>query len=211
MPRPRSLTTDDLSGAALAVIDRDGIDALTMRAVAKELGMATMALYRYVADRTALEILVVERVFTAVDLTLPPQLTWRDRIRLLLDRTRLAAAEHPDTVPLILRHRHAARAALGLIEAMLSALTAGGLTGLDRVVAQRTLIAYLLGFLQNEHYAALSGPGTAAMATLPSDEFPFLAQTATDARSVPPEDEFNAGLEVILDGLSDRAAPEHDS
>ncbi|MBF6437061.1 TetR/AcrR family transcriptional regulator [Nocardia cyriacigeorgica] len=202
MPRPRSLTTDDLSGAALAVIDRDGLEGLTMRAVAKELGMATMALYRYVADRTALEVLVVERVFAAVDLTVPRQLSWRDRIRLLLDRTRRVAAEHPDTVPLILRHRHSARASLGLIEAMLSTLTDGGLTGIDRVIAQRTLIAYLLGFLQNEHYAALSGAGTAAMAALSSEEFPYLAQTAADARTVAPEREFSAGLDVILDGLT---------
>ncbi|MGK8469198.1 TetR/AcrR family transcriptional regulator [Nocardia cyriacigeorgica] len=208
MPRPRSLTTDDLTGAALAVIDRDGLDALTMRAVAKELGMATMALYRYVADRAALEVLVVQRIFAAIDLTLPPGLDWRDRIRSLLDRTRQASAEHPAAVPLILRHRQSARGSLNLIEAMLSALTDAGLTGADRVIAQRTLIAYLLGFLQNEHYAALSGKGTAVMAALSPQEFPLLAQTAGEAQAVPPETEFNAGLNVILDGLADRAAPE---
>jgi hypothetical protein len=49
------------------------------------------------------------------------------------------------------------------------------------------------------------------MAALPSEEFPFLAQTADDARAVPPEDEFSAGLDVILDGLANRAAPKHDS
>ncbi|MFE3444238.1 TetR/AcrR family transcriptional regulator [Nocardia sp. NPDC059180] len=211
MPRPRSLTTDDLSGAALAVIDRNGLDALTMRAVAKELGTATMALYRYVADRAALEILVVERIFAAIDLTLPPGLDWRERVRVLLNRTRLASAEHPEAVPLILRHRQSARGSLGLIDATLSALTDGGLTGVDRVIAQRTLIGYLLGFLQNEHYGALSGPGTAIMAGLSPEEYPFLAQTAADARTVTPEHEFRAGLDVILAGLADRAAWAHDS
>ncbi|WP_280233539.1 TetR/AcrR family transcriptional regulator [Nocardia cyriacigeorgica] len=211
MPRPRSLTTDDLAAAALAVLDRDGLDALTMRAVAKELGMATMALYRYVADRAALEVLVVERIFAAVDLALSPDLDWRERVRLLMDRTRLASAEHPEAVPLILRHRQSAQGSLGLIEAMLSALTDGGLSGARRVIAQRTLIGYLLGFLQNEHYAALSGPGTAVMAGLSPQEYPLLAQTAADARAVAPEREFRAGLDVILGGLAEQAASVHDS
>ena len=72
MPRPRSLTPDQLASAALAVLDREGLAGLSMRAVAKELGMSTMALYRYVDDREELEGLVVERVLSAVDTT-PPE------------------------------------------------------------------------------------------------------------------------------------------
>src|SRR5476651_2571201 len=51
MPRHRSLTDTDVAVAALAVIDRGGLDAFTMRAVAAELGMATMSIYRYVSNR----------------------------------------------------------------------------------------------------------------------------------------------------------------
>lgn len=75
MPRPRSLTTADLATAALAVLDREGLPALTMRAVAKELGMATMALYRYVRDRDELEVLVADQVFAAIDTALPEEAT----------------------------------------------------------------------------------------------------------------------------------------
>ncbi|ONM48381.1 TetR/AcrR family transcriptional regulator [Nocardia donostiensis] len=206
MPRPRSLSNDQLVAATLAVIDRDGLSALTMRAVAKELGMATMGLYRYVSDRQALEVLVVDHVFHSVDLTLP-DVDWTDRIRLLLGRVRVAVAKHPAVVPLVLRHRQACTGSLRLIETMLSVLTDGGYGGVDRVIAQRTLIDYLLGFLQNEHYAALSGAGTITMSELSPEDYPHLSRTAADARSVPADEEFRRGLDIVLRGLaSSRAA-----
>jgi AcrR family transcriptional regulator len=201
VPRPRSLTDDQLVAAALAVVDRDGLPALTMRAVARELGVATMGLYRYVADRQALELLVVDHVFRSVDTSLPDA-GWQERVRVLLDRVRVAVARHPALVPLVLRHRQAAPGSLRLIETMLSVLTDGGLDGADRVLAQRTLIGHLLGFLQNEHFAALSGPGTIVMSELSPDDYPLLARTAADARSVPPDEEFRRGLDIALRGLS---------
>lgn len=201
MPRPRSLGNDQLVAAALAVVDRDGLAALTMRSVARELGVATMGLYRYVADRQALELLVVDHLFRSIDLSLPDA-GWQERVRVLLDRTRVAVARHPGLVPLVLRHRQAAPGSLRLIEVMLSVLTEGGLDGTDRVLAQRTLIGHLLGFLQNEHFAALSGPGTIVMSELSPDEYPLLARTAADARSVPPDEEFRRGLDIVLRGLS---------
>ncbi|MCT2584680.1 TetR/AcrR family transcriptional regulator [Actinophytocola gossypii] len=205
MPRPRSLTRSGIAAAALAVVDRDGLAALTMRAVAKELGMAAMSLYRYVADRDELEVLVVDHVLTDLDLSVPPG-PWRDRIAGLLERMRAATQAHREVVPLVVRHRHAAPASLRWIEATLAVLTEAGFTGRRRVVAQRTLVAYLLGALQNEHYGPLSGSGTAAMAELSISDFPVLAETAAQARALPPADEFRAGLAIVLDGLSAAAS-----
>jgi AcrR family transcriptional regulator len=201
VPRPRSLTDNQLVAAALAVVDRDGLSALTMRAVARELGVATMGLYRYVADRQALELLVVDHVFRSVDLALPDA-GWQERVRVLLDRMRVAVARHPAVVPLVLRHRQAAPGSMRMIEAMLSVLTDGGLDGTDRVLAQRTLIGHLLGFLQSEHFAALSGPGTIVMSELSPNEYPLLTRTAADARSVSPDEEFRRGLDIVLRGLA---------
>ncbi|WP_280428467.1 TetR/AcrR family transcriptional regulator [Nocardia brasiliensis] len=204
MPRPRSLTTADLANAALAVLDRDGLSALTMRAVAKELGVATMALYRYVADRAALEVLVVDHIYAAIDTTLPAAVPWQEALTTLLDRVRAAVAHHPETVPLVLRHRQSSSASLRVIEAMLGVLTHAGFTGPDRVIAQRTLIAFLLGTLQNEHYAALSGRGTATMAALAPETFPLLTATATQAQTLTPDHEYRAGLQILLRGLTPR-------
>lgn len=198
MPRPRSLTTERLATATLAVIDRDGLDALTMRAVAKELGMATMSLYRYVTDKDELEVLVVDHVLSGVDLTVPPG-EWQARITELLSRVRKAVIAHAATVPLLLRHRHAVPASLVQIEAMLAILAEAGFTGERRVIAQRTIIAYLFGMLQNEHFGPLGGAGTAAMAA--QERFPLLAETAGVARQVAGDTEFHKGLESVLRGL----------
>jgi hypothetical protein len=66
------------------------------------------------------------------------------------------------------------------------------------VVAQRTVVAYFFGMLQNEHYGPLQGAGTAAMAA--QERFPLLAETASTAKEV--GSEFHKGLEVVLRGLS---------
>jgi AcrR family transcriptional regulator len=198
VPRPRSLTTERLATATLAVIDRDGLDALTMRAVAKELGMATMSLYRYVTDKDELEVLVVDHVLSAVDLAVPPG-EWRDRLAELLSRARVAVVAHSATVPLLLRHRHSVPASLVLIEATLAILTDAGFTGERRVIAQRTIVAYLFGMLQNEHYGPLAGAGTAVMAA--QERFPLLAETAAMAREMTGDQEFHKGLEIVLRGL----------
>jgi len=200
VPRPRSLTADRLAAATLAVLDRDGLDALTMRAVAKELGMATMSLYRYVTDKDELEALVVEHVLAGVSLTVPPG-DWRSRLAELLTRLRDAVVEHSSTVPLLLRHRHSAPSSLAWVEAALAVLTDAGFTGERRVVAQRTIVGYALGALQNDHYGPLAGAGTAAMAT--QEQFPLLAETAATARKVSSREEFHRGLEIVLRGLGE--------
>ncbi|MEC3953740.1 TetR/AcrR family transcriptional regulator C-terminal domain-containing protein [Nocardia sp. CDC153] len=204
MPRPKSLTTADLAAAALAVIDRDGLPALTMRAVAQQLGMATMALYRYVPDRQRLEILVADAILGSIDVSPPPRTDWRERLAILLDRARAAISAHPAAVPLALRHRQTSPATTRWIEAMLTVLTEAGFTGRDRVIAQRVVVDFLLGFLQNEHYAALAGAGTAAMAELSAAEYPLLVDTATQAREMSADDEFRGGTELLVLGLSAR-------
>ncbi|WP_227980885.1 TetR/AcrR family transcriptional regulator [Nocardia spumae] len=201
MPRPRSLTTADLASAALAVIDRAGLSALTMRAVATELGMATMALYRYVADRDTLEALIVDHVLGEIEVTTPADADWRTRLALLLERMRAAVSAHPAMAPLVPRHRHASAAALRWMEATLAALAEGGFRGRDRVIAQRTLVAFLLGFLENEHYGAIAGSGTAAIAALPAADYPHLTETAARAREITAAAEFGGGLEILLRGL----------
>lgn len=201
MPRPRSLTPTAIATATLAVIDRDGLDALTMRAVAKELGMATMSLYRYVSDRAELEALVVDHILSAIDLTPPVGPDWRARLTVLLTRMCGAVRTHSATVPLVLRHRHLSVASLHWIEATLGILTDAGFTGQARVVAQRTVVSFMLGALQNEYYGPLSGAGTAAMARLSAREFPRLTETAEDGVRLTAEEEFRRGLEIVLRGL----------
>lgn len=202
MPRPRSLHPDRLAAAALAVIDRDGMTGLTMRAVAKELGMSTMALYRYVTDRDELELLVAEWVLRDVDPTPPPGPDWTEKIKTMAVRVRDKVGAHPQTVPLLIANRQRSRALLRWSETVLAILTEAGFTGTDRVVAMRGLLGYLNGALLQEQLGSLAGAGTQAIAALPADEFPLMRDTARHARDVPPADEFAAGLTIVLRGLA---------
>ena len=201
MPRPRSLTLAGIAAAALGVIDRDGLAALTMRGVAGALGTGTMSLYRYVDDREQLERLVVDLVLSAVNLDLPPGEPWRERVIMLAERVRAAVGAHAAVVPLLLVHRHAAEGSRRFGEAMLGLLSEGGFTGEDRVVAFRTLLSYVLGALQYQYLGPLPGAGTATLARLPQAEYPLLAETARNAQQIPPDVEFRRGLDVILRGL----------
>ncbi|WP_024759087.1 TetR/AcrR family transcriptional regulator [Streptomyces exfoliatus] len=204
MPRPRSLTQDQLAAGALAVIDRDGLAALSMRTVAKELGMSPMGLYRYVADRDELEELVVERVLGSVDATPPATATpWRERIEIMAGRLRDGVAAHPGAVPLTVTHRHRSLAGLRWSETVLGILAEAGIDGGRRVVALRALHGYVTGAIQLEHLGPLAGEGTAAIAALPEDRFPHLAETARSAGDVGPDEEFFGGLRLLLRGLDD--------
>ncbi|NKZ03358.1 TetR/AcrR family transcriptional regulator [Actinomadura latina] len=201
MPRPRSLSTERLAGAALAVIDRDGLAGLSMRAVAKELGTSTMALYRYVRDREELEGLVVDLVYAEVDPTPPSEGPWDARIEAMALRLRDAFGAHAAIVPLTLTHRHASAGSLCWGEAVASILAEAGITGPRAAIALRALIAYIIGAIQLEHLGALSGEGTAVIAALPAGQFPALTETARHARHLGPGEEFRGGLAAVLRGL----------
>ncbi|MEU6985486.1 TetR/AcrR family transcriptional regulator [Streptomyces sp. NPDC046324] len=204
MPRPRSLTPDQLAAAALAVIDRDGLAGLSMRTVAKELGMSTMGLYRYVADRDELEGLVAERVLSSVDPTPPAADTpWRARIEVLVRRLRDSVGAHPAAVPLTLTHRHRLPGLLRWSESVLGLMAEGGIDGERRVVALRGLISYVVGAIQLEHLGSLAGAGTTAIAELPQDRFPYMTEAARHAAGIEAEREFFGGLTVYLRGLGD--------
>ena len=207
MPRPRSLTNTDIATAALAVTDRDGLAGLTMRAVADELGVAPMALYRYVDSRDQLEGLVVELVLDGVETTVSARMNWRNRIATLVERVRASIDAHPAVVPLLLTRRHASLGTLQWGEAVLDALAAGGFDGKRRAVAFRAVLSYLFGSVQVSHFGPLSGVGTEALAALPVDVFPRLAETAPIALGIDADEEFRGGLAILLRGLEAEAAP----
>ncbi|MFE9446760.1 TetR/AcrR family transcriptional regulator [Streptomyces sp. NPDC006739] len=202
MPRPRSLTPDQLASTALTVLDREGVAGLSMRAVAKELRMSTMGLYRYVADRDELELLVVDAVLGTVDTQPPPAgASWEERVEALVRRLRDTVGAHPDVVPLTVTHRHRSRGVLRWSEAVLTVLAETGFDGARRVIALRALLSYVIGAIQLEHLGPLAGEGTVAISALPPVEFPRLAETAHHAQDVGTDQEFFGGLTALMRGL----------
>ncbi|MEV4345567.1 TetR/AcrR family transcriptional regulator C-terminal domain-containing protein [Actinoplanes sp. NPDC049596] len=204
MPRARSLHPDRLAAAALAVIDRDGLPGLTMRAVATELGMSTMALYRYVADRAELELLVTDWCLRDLDTSPPGDPHWTDQIKTLALRVRDQVGPHPQAIPLLIANRQRSRILLRWSESVVTVLAAAGFTGANRVIALRGLVGYLNGALLQGQLGALAGPGTEVIAA--QSDFPMMAETARAARAVSADREFAGGLDIVLRGLS-RSGP----
>lgn len=200
MPRPRSLTHEQIAAAALAVIDRDGLVALSMRTVAAEMRVGTMSVYRYVSDRGQVERLVVDLVLASVELTVPNG-QWRDQITAICERIRVAVTHHAGVVPLFLAHRQSSPSVQRCGEALLGIMARAGFDGTERVIAFRAVLAYLTGALTSEHLGPLSGAGTKALAELPRTDYPYLADTAVHARRVSADDEFRGGLRLLLNGL----------
>jgi AcrR family transcriptional regulator len=153
VPRPRSLTDAGIAAAALAVIERDGIAGLSMRAVATEMGVGTMSLYRYVDGRDQLEGLVIGLVLDAVDTRVPAGAPWEEQVTTLVGRVWEVVRAHPAVVSLLLTRRHGSEGTLRWGEAMLAALAEGGFAGEERAIAFRALLSYVLGAVQVEHTA----------------------------------------------------------
>jgi AcrR family transcriptional regulator len=192
------VTPEQIARAALAVIDRDGLEGLSMRAVGQELGMGTMSLYRYVPDRGALEGLVVDLVLGLVDPHLPSAAPRRQLVA-LAERVRRVVGEHSAVIPLLLIHRHRSRASQQWGEVVLGVLTEVGFTGRRRVVAFRAYVSHIFGTLLTQRFSPLSGAGTDRLHM--QSDFALLAATASDAGRVSPEREFRESLELLLDGF----------
>lgn len=202
VPRPKSLELSRIGDAALAVIDRDGLAALSMRAVSAELGVGTLSLYRYVKGREELELLVVERVLATVDTSVPARAKWTTCVTLVLERARRAIADHPAIIPLLVSvGTTRSGALLRCGETVLAALATAGFEGNRRAIAFRTLIAYLIGAVQVEHYGPIASARTETLAATPPSDFPVLAETAAHARNLSGDEVFLRGLESVLIGL----------
>jgi AcrR family transcriptional regulator len=201
MPRPRSLDQDSIAEAALAIVDRAGLAALSMRAVAAGLGVGTMSLYRYVRGRADVERLVVDRVLLAADVPISTRVNWDRHVVERVSAMRAAIAEHPAAIPLLLAHAPASPRAWPWLEALLGALSRAGFDARQRVIAVRTLQAYLIGAVQNQYLNSLTGQGTLALASMPVTDFPVIAETARSATSISADREFAQGLATVLAGL----------
>ncbi|MDT3395670.1 TetR/AcrR family transcriptional regulator C-terminal domain-containing protein [Streptomyces sp. B1866] len=223
MPAPRKFSEDQLRTAALALVDAQGLHALTMRNLAAALGTGAMTIYNYVEGRDGLEALVVDAVVApAHPVPGVPSDDWRADVRAVAEAHWRAVRAHPEAIPLILTRRSLDRPTLAGAEELLAALARGGRSGTGLLVAFRAVSGFIMGFAQAE----LAGPLSAArgedadavierMRALPSEHFPRLAEIARAAAGSDPEQEFHAGLDLILDGLEhhppapdSRTAPE---
>lgn len=132
--------------AAQELLAQDGLEGLTMRALARSLEVAPNALYSHVATKMALVDDMLDEVLAAVEVPDPDRGDWQAGLRTMMASTHRVLLAHPDLVPLYLA-RQGARGpnAQRLGEVMLSLLRRGGVTGPSARDAQRALIVHAIG------------------------------------------------------------------
>lgn len=198
--RPR-LSRQAVLGAALALVDRDGARALSMRRLGQELGVEAMSLYTYVSGRAELLDGLSEVMVGA----LPSRsgvVDWREAVRAFANGIRTTAKRHPQAFLLVGMRPLKAGNALAPVETLLSALQRGGFSPLQAVAAYRLVTAYARGFAlaEIEGFTLEESPDISVIASHPA------VAAARDApRALDHDLTFRAGLETILAGLASRS------
>lgn len=196
--RPSPLTRGAVLAAALAIVDRDGLPALTMRRLGNELGVEAMSLYHHVASKDDLLDGIVDLVFGAIDLP-RPDLDWADWVRQLSRAYRRIALEHPHVFPLIALRPLTTPQALRPVEMSLEVLHRAGFDGRHALAAFQTLANFTSGFALEE-IAAAGGEGSPAIATLGAAQFPRLHELVD--RPMQRDVAFERSLDIIIAGLA---------
>jgi AcrR family transcriptional regulator len=139
------LTRDRIVDEAIALVDAEGAEALSMRRLAARLGTSTMSTYHHLPDKQALREAIAERVMA--DLVEPePDLPWDVALRQLAASFRSLTLAHPAVFQLLMDSPRPA--ALGAAaDTAINRLVGAGFTPTRAVLVFRTIIRYLLGVL----------------------------------------------------------------
>jgi AcrR family transcriptional regulator len=211
-PRPRGagqragLTRAAVLRAARRIADDEGVERLTMRRLAAELGVMPNALYTYVPDKEGLLDGLIDDLLAGVD-TGETAADWRDGLVRVMDSSRRLLLAHPRLVPVFLARPGLGPNAARLGEVTFALLRQGGVEGERAVEAFRALLVYSLGFAAFQATRLPADPARAAQAEavfagLPEDEFPEMHRLARALAGPTTDRQFHTGLRWLLDGIA---------
>lgn len=199
------LTRQAVLRAALALADREGLKALSMRRIGQELGVEAMSLYQHVVSKDDLLDGLVEQVFTQAAPPMARAASWREGLSEyahVLLRTLLA---HPNVLPLVITRPAITTQNLRTMESALMTLRSAGFT------QERALdMLYAVADLVVGHAALLAAGGpedqaptgqTRAVAHPGSREVFLLTEAARARRSSGPGSRFDFALGAMLRGF----------
>jgi AcrR family transcriptional regulator len=212
------ITREVVLAAALDIIDRDGVEGLSMRRLARALDRDPMILYRHAPNKAALLDGVAETVLAklTVDATDPD---WVGQLRSVARNYRALALAYPHVVPLLVTRPLATPLALRPhgtlrpLEDVLALLTRAGFTGPDALHIYRALFGFLHGHVLNELQEVVDNPDETddllrlGLYRLPIGEFPLLRSLAPVLASYDGAAELERGLDILLSGLTATLTP----
>lgn len=213
----RPLDRDEIIEAALAVADDEGFDAVSMRNVARRLGVGTMTLYSYVSSKDDLLDLMFDEVMRELLLPEPLPEDWRAAIGAIARRTREVWLRHPWLASSIGERSGFGPNSMRHVEQSLAALGGLGVEGPEAFVVLGAVDDYTLGHTmrqvavqaglrregidQDEWRQAMEPYWREMLAT---GEFPRLARVAENQWELHNEERFELGLAWLLDGIAAR-------
>jgi AcrR family transcriptional regulator len=213
------ITREVVLAAALDIIDRDGVEGLSMRRLARALDRDPMILYRHAPNKAALLDGVAETVLAklTVEATDPD---WVGQLRSVARNYRALALAYPHVVPLLVTRPLATPLALRPhgtlrpLEDVLALLTRAGFTGPDALHIYRALFGFLHGHVLNELQEVVDNPDETddllrlGLYRLPIGEFPLLRSLAPVLASYDGAAELERGLDILLTGLTATLTPQ---
>ena len=195
---------------AMVIADDEGLDAVTMRRLARELGVEAASLYHHVNGKNEILDGLVDAV--AAEIEPPaPSADWRTAITQRARNTRAVLRRHPWAVSLMASRTSPGPATLGLLETGIRCFREGGFPVLQAAHAISVVDSYVHGFVLQEvnlpfrDESELAAMTNAIMETFPAAEFPHLFEMTVEHVLQPGYDygnEFVSGLGVVIDGIA---------
>jgi len=215
------LTRATVVARALEIGNAEGLEAVSLRRLAQELGVTPMALYRHVRDKQDLINAMTERVLEGLDATVGfrPEMTWTERMRLAINNYKEQIDARPLALPLSIAYNGEGPPAFWkVLEDLLAILLDAGFGRREAIVLIRMVSNLLAGYLLLLQQGAASEATqldahqidllrrrlALAQLSLPRDEFPNLVESAEDTAEVwltDPNHWWRNTVDLIMFGL----------
>ena len=204
--------------SALRIVDRDGVDGLSMRRLSDDVGRDPAVIYRHVPNKAALLDGVAEIVLGQLRVdTADPD--WTGQLRAVAHDFRRLALAHPNVVPLLVTRPLATplgQRPVGMLrplEDVLTLLTSAGFSGADALNIYRVLFGYLHGHILTEIQEVIERPEETddvlrlGLHRLAVSEFPHVRALASDLANYDGAAELDRGVDILLVGLTATLTP----
>jgi AcrR family transcriptional regulator len=201
-----ALSRERILGAALGIVDREGLDAISMRRVGEELSVEAMSLYNHVANKGA----ILDGIFEAVLSELPPAkrfASWEATLRERACALRSVLRTHPNAVPLFATRPAVTPASIAYVEAALRALHDAGFAPEEALSTLQVLVAFVVGHTIATYATRKPDEDSRpAYDRLNESKFPRVREAARLLAKHDREEEFEFGLDAMLAGIGARRA-----
>ena len=198
------LNRERIVEAGLRLVDAEGVEALSLRRLAIELGVTPMAVYWHVRDKAELLDRIGERVLEMVEVP-PAEGDWRRQLRDVHRAMLGPLLEHPNSVELMVGRARFGPAGIALFERILEVLRGAGLSPTAAFDAYQSLYLFQLGFTatarRSPEFRAIQAQGAGYLRSLDAEAFPAIAEVAPVIGARPLAEQYEVGLDVLIEGI----------